>query len=80
MADRWAVIDEHILQHRIVQALKALRDEFGCSIHQTIDAFSNRYQQLRETRPQELAQYTPLTSELVFRSTVGAKQGAKEGR
>lgn len=53
MADRWAVIDEHILQHRIVQALKALRDEFGCSIHQAIDAFSNRYEQLRETRPRE---------------------------
>lgn len=53
MADGWAVIDEYILQQRIVQALKALRDEFGYSIHQAIDAFGNRYEQLRETRPHE---------------------------
>jgi hypothetical protein len=53
MTDRWAVIDEHILQHRIVQALKALREEFGYSIHEAIGAFSNRYEQLWETRPQE---------------------------
>jgi hypothetical protein len=53
MADRWAVIDEHILQHRIVHGLKALREEFGYSIHEAIDAFSDRYERLRETRPQE---------------------------
>jgi hypothetical protein len=55
MADRWAAIDEHILSHRIVQALKALRDEFGYSIPQAIDAFDTRYKQLRGTRPDEFA-------------------------
>ncbi len=53
MTDRWAVIDEHILQRRIVQALKALREESGYSIHEAIHAFSNRYEQLREMRSQE---------------------------
>lgn len=53
MADRWAVIDEHILQHQIIRVLKAPRDEFGYSIHEAIDAFSSRYEQLRETRPHE---------------------------
>jgi hypothetical protein len=53
MTDRWAAIDEHILHHRIVQALMVLRGEFGYSIHEGIDAFGNRYEQLRETRPHE---------------------------
>jgi len=55
VADRWAEIDEHILQHRIIQALKALRDDFGYSLPQAIDAFDGRYKQLRETWAQEFA-------------------------
>jgi hypothetical protein len=53
MTDRLAVIDEHILQHRIVPALVALREEFDYSIPQAIDAFNERYERLRETRPRE---------------------------
>lgn len=32
----------------------ARREEFGYSIPETIDAFSERYEQLRKTRPQDL--------------------------
>jgi hypothetical protein len=53
MADRLAVIDEHIVHHRILPALVALREEFGYSIPEAIDAFNERYEQLREARPQE---------------------------
>jgi hypothetical protein len=31
----------------------ALREEFGYSIPEALDAFNQRYEQLRETRPQE---------------------------
>ncbi|HEX6454459.1 MAG TPA: hypothetical protein VF060_33985 [Trebonia sp.] len=48
-----AAIDEHILHHRILPALTALREEFGYSIPEVIDAFSERYEQLQETRSQE---------------------------
>jgi hypothetical protein len=53
MTDRLAAIDEHILNHRLIPALKALREEFGFLIPEAIDAFNKRYGQLRETRPQE---------------------------
>ncbi len=42
------VIDEHILNERIVRTLKAIREQFGRSIRDAIDAFSERYGQLRE--------------------------------
>jgi hypothetical protein len=38
---------------RMFPALLALREEFGYSILQAIDAFSERYERLRETRPLE---------------------------
>lgn len=53
MTDRQAVIDEHILHRRILPALTVLREEFGYSIPEAIDAFSARYEQLREARPHE---------------------------
>ena len=53
MAERLAAIDEHILHNRIFPALVALREEFGYSIPEAIDAFNERYEQLRETRPEE---------------------------
>jgi hypothetical protein len=53
MSDRSAEIDEHILHGRIFPALKAMREDFGYSIPEAIDAFSARYEQLRETRPSE---------------------------
>ena len=53
MTDRWAVIDEDVLHQRVVPALVALREEFGYSMSEAIEAFNQRYMQLRETRPQE---------------------------
>jgi hypothetical protein len=53
VTDRLAVIDEHILHHRILPALIALREEFGYSIPQAINAFNERYEQLRKSRPQD---------------------------
>ncbi len=53
MTDRWAEIDEHILHHRIIQALMTLREEFGYTLHEALDAFSQRYEQLREMRSQD---------------------------
>lgn len=51
MVDRWGEIDEHIVQHRILPAMVILREEYGYSIHEAIDAFDVRYRLLRETRP-----------------------------
>ena len=53
MTERLAALEEHILQHRILPALMALREEFGYSPPEAIDAFSKRYDQLRVTRPPE---------------------------
>jgi len=53
MTNRLAVIDEHILHHRMLAALTLLREEFGYSIPEAIDAFSGRYEALRATRPLE---------------------------
>ncbi len=53
MTERLAAIDEHILNRRIIPAIKALREEFGYSLPEALDAFYKRYEQLRETRPLE---------------------------
>ncbi|MGI5419878.1 hypothetical protein [Actinomadura luteofluorescens] len=51
MIDRWGEIDEHIVRHRILAAMVILREEYGYSIHEAIDAFGVRYELLREARP-----------------------------
>src|SRR5689334_23282395 len=51
VADSWAEIDEHIVSHRIVQALMAIRARDGCTLHQAMDVFNDRYFTLRESRP-----------------------------
>jgi hypothetical protein len=53
MTERLAAIDERILHHHIVRALVLLREEFGYSIPEAIDAFDKRYEQLRASRPQD---------------------------
>ncbi|MFB4301099.1 hypothetical protein [Actinomadura sp. NTSP31] len=53
MTDRWPDIDEHIVSHRIIPAMMILREVFGHSIHEAIDAFGARYRLLRETRPDD---------------------------
>jgi hypothetical protein len=53
VTDRWAEVDEHILNHRIIRALQALREKFEYTIPEALDAFNQRYEQLREARPGE---------------------------
>jgi hypothetical protein len=51
MTDRWPEIDEDIVSHRILPAMVILREVFGYSIREAIDAFDARYRLLRETWP-----------------------------
>ncbi|GHE26108.1 hypothetical protein GCM10018781_78160 [Kitasatospora indigofera] len=46
-------VDRHILDHRIVPALKAVMDASGCTLHQAIDIFGVRYEELRRDRPDD---------------------------
>ncbi|MFD7982041.1 hypothetical protein ACFV4M_01500 [Kitasatospora indigofera] len=46
-------VDRHILDHRIVPALKAVRDASGCTLHEAIDIFGVRYEELRRDRPDD---------------------------
>lgn len=43
------------MNHRIVHALKALRDRSGYTIHEAIDVFNERYDRLREARPNDFS-------------------------
>lgn len=53
MRDPWDAIDDQILAERIIQALMIIRDRFGDTIHEAIDRFSERYEYLREARPND---------------------------
>ena len=53
MTDRWPEIDEHIVEGRILSVLMILREECGLTIHEAIDAFSVRYEELRDSRPDD---------------------------
>jgi hypothetical protein len=46
-------VDQDILEQRIISALKTIRDTTGCSIHQAIDIFAVRYEELRRDRPDD---------------------------
>ncbi|MFF9819006.1 hypothetical protein [Streptomyces sp. NPDC014006] len=46
-------VDRHILDHRIVLALKAIMDASGCTLHEAIDVFGVRYEELRHDRPDD---------------------------
>ncbi|MGV9382072.1 hypothetical protein ACWDRB_40110 [Nonomuraea sp. NPDC003707] len=51
VGDLWTIIDDHIVNERIIQALLIMRQEFGDSIPEAIDRFAERYEALREARP-----------------------------
>jgi hypothetical protein len=51
VGDLWTVIDDHIVNERILQALLIIRQEFGDSIPEAIDRFAERYESLRKARP-----------------------------
>ncbi|MGW2886496.1 hypothetical protein ACWDDN_14280 [Streptomyces griseoruber] len=48
-------VDHDILERRIISALKTIRDATGCSIHEAIDVFGVRYDELRRDRPNDFA-------------------------
>ncbi|MDA5147511.1 hypothetical protein PEM37_39090 [Streptomyces sp. AD681] len=46
-------VDRHILDHRVIHALKAIMDACGCTLHEAIDIFGVRYEELRRDRPDD---------------------------
>ncbi|MFC5910347.1 hypothetical protein [Streptacidiphilus monticola] len=48
-------VDRDILDHRIMQAIVAIRQALGCSIPQAIDEVDRRYWRLRQERPDEFS-------------------------
>jgi hypothetical protein len=48
-----ATVDRDILDHRILFAIKAIRETLGCTIHDAIDVFAARYEELRRDRPND---------------------------
>jgi hypothetical protein len=44
-------VDRDILDRRIIHAIKAIRDASGCTIHEALDVFIKRYEELRRDRP-----------------------------
>ncbi|MGI5491476.1 hypothetical protein [Microtetraspora malaysiensis] len=51
MGDLWMAIDDHIVNERILSALLIMRQEFGDTIPEAIDRFTERYESLRKARP-----------------------------
>ncbi|MGW4562318.1 hypothetical protein ACWEN3_07885 [Streptomyces sp. NPDC004561] len=46
-----ASVDRDILDHRILFAVRTIRETLGCTIHEAIDVFAVRYEELRRDRP-----------------------------
>ncbi|MFI5534192.1 hypothetical protein ACWCYY_36840 [Kitasatospora sp. NPDC001664] len=46
-------VDRHILDERIVRAFKEIMDATGCTLHEAIDIFGVRYEELRRDRPDD---------------------------
>ena len=46
-------VDRDILNHRIIFALKEIRETLSCSIPEAIDVFADRYEKLRAERPDD---------------------------
>ncbi|MFB7619341.1 hypothetical protein [Kitasatospora sp. NPDC056181] len=44
-------VDRDILDRQIIRAIKAIRDASGCTIHEALDVFTQRYEELRRDRP-----------------------------
>ncbi|MFJ9148492.1 hypothetical protein ACIRP7_10510 [Streptomyces sp. NPDC102270] len=50
-----ASVDRDILDHRIIVAITAIRETRGCTIHEAIDVFAARYEELRRDRPDDFS-------------------------
>ncbi|MEU1205112.1 hypothetical protein [Nocardia sp. NPDC005825] len=46
-------LDDMIVAEKVVQALRAIKTEMGCSLHEAIDEFDLRYRRLRAERPDD---------------------------
>ncbi|WP_269857964.1 hypothetical protein [Streptomyces sp. RPT161] len=55
MTELPARVDRDILGHRILFALRTIRDTLDCSIPEAIDIFAARYEELRRDRTDDFA-------------------------
>ncbi|MFJ7911426.1 hypothetical protein [Kitasatospora sp. NPDC096204] len=46
-------VDRDILEHRTFFALKAIREARNCTLHEALDVFVERYEELRRDRPDD---------------------------
>jgi hypothetical protein len=46
-------VDRDIVEHRIILALKAIREACDCTLHEALDVFAERYEELRRDRPND---------------------------
>ncbi|MET7385610.1 hypothetical protein ACFYPT_29400 [Streptomyces sp. NPDC005529] len=46
-------VDDDILERRIISAIRTIREALGCTIHEAIDMFVVRYDELRRDRPDD---------------------------
>ncbi|MFJ8593371.1 hypothetical protein [Streptomyces sp. NPDC093598] len=46
-----ASVDHDILAHRSIAAIATIRETSGCTVHQALDAYVQRYEELRRDRP-----------------------------
>ncbi|MEU1620665.1 hypothetical protein ABZ479_25600 [Streptomyces sp. NPDC005722] len=53
-----ASVDRDILDHRIMFALRTIRETLGCSIPEAIDLVAARHEELRRERPDDFG-YPP---------------------
>ncbi|MEV4756792.1 hypothetical protein AB0J86_16990 [Micromonospora sp. NPDC049559] len=51
--DAWQPIDDLIVQRRIIAGMQAIRQAEGCSLEQAISLFVERYELLRQRRPDD---------------------------
>jgi hypothetical protein len=46
-------VDRDIVNHRILFAIKAIREVRGCTLHEALDVLAGRYEELRRERPDD---------------------------
>ncbi|GAA1408081.1 hypothetical protein GCM10009639_57570 [Kitasatospora putterlickiae] len=46
-------VDRDILDCRIILAVKAVKDASGCTLHEALDVYAQRYEELRRDRPDD---------------------------
>lgn len=46
-------VDRDIVNHRIIFAIKAIREARACTLHEALDIFAERYEELRRDRPDD---------------------------